>query len=120
MSNYIKHNNNNIPHCIRFQTWRKHFITMDGYCIVCTSPISADNFTCGHIVSKYRGGTLNINNLEPICVSCNSSMKTQNLYEYKKKLNFPVEYFIKAEERINKLIINHLLSKLNNNNSLSV
>ena len=43
------------------------------------------NFECGHIVSVKEGGETNIENLLPICSSCNKSMGTENLMVFKKK-----------------------------------
>lgn len=108
-----------IPSRLRFLTWRKHFITMDGFCIICTHPISVDNFTCGHVISEYHGGELAIDNLEPICLSCNSSMNTANLYEYKNSLAIPNKYYIEAEKRITKSIFNHLYRTLDSDISPS-
>jgi 5-methylcytosine-specific restriction endonuclease McrA len=39
-------------------------------------------FECGHVISEFNGGTNKLNNLKPICVSCNSSMGTQNMDEF--------------------------------------
>jgi 5-methylcytosine-specific restriction endonuclease McrA len=39
-------------------------------------------FHCGHIVAKSRGGLNTVENLKPICQSCNSSMGNQNMDEF--------------------------------------
>ena len=39
-------------------------------------------FPCGHIIAEANGGLLKLDNLKPVCVSCNSSMGTQNMDEY--------------------------------------
>lgn len=41
------------------------------------------NFNCGHIQAEYKGGDQSIDNLKPICQSCNSSMGTQNMDDFK-------------------------------------
>ena len=46
------------------------------------------SFHCGHIIAESKGGELSVNNLKPICQSCNSSMGTQNMDEYIKKYGF--------------------------------
>jgi 5-methylcytosine-specific restriction endonuclease McrA len=38
--------------------------------------------SCGHIISEFNGGELKLDNLMPICNSCNSSMGTKNMNEY--------------------------------------
>ncbi len=43
------------------------------------------NFVCGHIIAEANGGELKLDNLKPICVSCNSSMGVQNMNEYIQK-----------------------------------
>ena len=40
------------------------------------------NFICGHIVSGYNGGKINVDNLRPICMSCNLSMGTKNMQDF--------------------------------------
>ena len=40
---------------------------------------------CGHVKAEHNGGNLTVENLRPICGSCNSSMGTQNLYDYMAK-----------------------------------
>jgi 5-methylcytosine-specific restriction endonuclease McrA len=51
--------------------------------MVCDLEITVTTFHAGHIQSIKNGGSNNINNLEPICINCNLSMGSQNLYEYK-------------------------------------
>ena len=46
------------------------------------------SFHCGHIIAESKGGELSVNNLKPICQSCNSSMGTQNMDEYIEKYGF--------------------------------
>jgi hypothetical protein len=48
--------------------------------------ISQMDFECGHIIAEANGGQIIINNLLPICGPCNRSMKTDNLFVFKKKL----------------------------------
>jgi hypothetical protein len=74
-----------IPQNIRKKVWGKVNSSSDGICYVCSLPLSYDDFHCGHIVSKYLGGSDNVDNLLPICLSCNLSIGIQNLYEYKNK-----------------------------------
>jgi len=40
------------------------------------------NFACGHIISEYEGGSLDVNNLRPVCTTCNSSMGIRNMRDF--------------------------------------
>ncbi len=44
--------------------------------------ISQMSFSCGHIIPESQGGKLSVENLKPICSSCNSSMGTQNMNDF--------------------------------------
>lgn len=46
------------------------------------SDITQMNFACGHIIPESQGGNLTVQNLKPICGSCNSSMGTQNMHDF--------------------------------------
>lgn len=56
-----------------------------GNCFVCNTNIDSKNFECGHIISVKEGGETTLENLKPICGTCNKSMGTQNLIEFKEK-----------------------------------
>jgi hypothetical protein len=74
-----------IPASIRREVWIKHIGITFGQskCYCCKrTDIDILNFNCGHVVSEHDGGTLDIDNLRPICQCCNSSMGTQNMYDY--------------------------------------
>tara|TARA_B100000900_G_scaffold386869_1_gene377660 strand:+ start:1363 stop:2433 length:1071 start_codon:yes stop_codon:yes gene_type:complete len=51
----------------------------------CNNNINYDNFQVGHIISEYNGGTLELNNLKPICKNCNLSMGKNNWDEWEKE-----------------------------------
>lgn len=77
-----------IPQSVRIAVWDTYIGRAIGEttCTVCNnSKISQFNFHCGHIIAEKYGGTISIENLRPICKSCNSSMRTCNLEEYKLK-----------------------------------
>ena len=58
-------------------------------CLCCKQiDILQASFSCGHIVSEFNGGELKMDNLKPICVSCNSSMGTKNMNDYMKEYGF--------------------------------
>jgi hypothetical protein len=75
-----------IPQSVRIAVWDTYIGRSIGEtrCTVCNnSKISQFNFHCGHIIAEKNGGTISIENLRPICKSCNSSMRTTNLEEFK-------------------------------------
>ena len=79
-----------IPHVLRTLVWKTYAsdIYLSSKCYCCRSnTISIDNFICGHIESRHNGGILDLNNLRPICNSCNTSMGTINMYIFIKKYN---------------------------------
>lgn len=56
-------------------------------CLCCNSnEISQQNFQCGHVVSRNNGGEDIIDNLVPICGSCNSSMGSTDMDSFIKTL----------------------------------
>ena len=78
-----------IPPALRLEVWETYIGPMTrGLCFVCErSPITIEtNVEYGHVVAVANGGTNSVENLRPICSSCNRSMGTQNLLEYKSKL----------------------------------
>jgi 5-methylcytosine-specific restriction endonuclease McrA len=77
-----------IPQSLRISVWDTYIGRSIGeiLCDVCkTTKISQFNFQCGHIIAEMKGGLTNIENLRPICKSCNCSMGTTNLEEYKER-----------------------------------
>ena len=74
-----------IPHTLRNLVWKTY--ASDTYlsanCFCCRKNIiSIDNFMCGHIVSRYDGGTIDLDNLRPVCHSCNVSMGTCDMFKF--------------------------------------
>jgi hypothetical protein len=56
-------------------------------CFCCEDiEITQITFECGHIISEFHGGETNVDNLLPICSTCNNSMGTENFYVFKEKL----------------------------------
>lgn len=71
-----------IPLSLKKSVWN-HWMGMDvgeAKCPVCKiTTIYQMSFHCGHIVAKSNGGPNTVDNLKPICQSCNSSMGNQNM-----------------------------------------
>lgn len=76
-----------IPKTVKDKLWDTYFGKTAGIgkCYCCQEEINSKKFECGHIISVSKGGTNNFNNLKPICGTCNKSMGTENLEEFKKK-----------------------------------
>ena len=82
-----------IPKAVKDTIWDQCFGKEAGIgkCYCCSGEINSKKFDCGHIISVANSGTNNIDNLKPICSTCNKSMGTTNMEEFKK------EYFAKIE-----------------------
>jgi len=74
-----------IPKNVRIIIWN-HYIGEDiikHKCLCCKKvTISNTNFEVGHVLSEKNGGTHEINNLRPICFSCNHSMGSENMIDF--------------------------------------
>lgn len=79
-----------IPASVKNTLWSKHFDnSIQGNCQCCkTELISKNNFDCGHIISEKNDGKVHLDNLKPICRSCNSSMGTTNMNDFMTKYGF--------------------------------
>ena len=51
-------------------------------CFCCNQPILQMSFSAGHIVPAAKGGIMHVDNLIPLCVSCNSSIGTKNMNDF--------------------------------------
>ena len=70
---------------IRQKLWYKYFKHSDvATCPIthCNNVIYKENFQAGHIISEYNGGQITLNNLRPICRTCNLCMGSQNWNEF--------------------------------------
>jgi 5-methylcytosine-specific restriction endonuclease McrA len=74
-----------IPKTVKDTLWDDTFSSNagEGKCYVCSNVINSKKFDCGHIIAVANGGTNDISNLKPICSTCNKSMGTKNLEEFK-------------------------------------
>ena len=86
----VKKPKEKIPASVKNTLWSKYFPNViEGKCKCCqTEVISRNNFDCGHIISEKNGGKIHLDNLKPICRSCNSSMGTQNMTDFIIKYGF--------------------------------
>lgn len=70
----------NIPKALRQQVWIKHNgEKFKNKCYIkwCENIINVFNYECGHNVPESKGGFTTIDNLYPICSSCNKSMSNK-------------------------------------------
>jgi 5-methylcytosine-specific restriction endonuclease McrA len=71
---------------VRHLVWTKYNkSSLSGKCYCCKTPITYQHFHVGHNKAVAKGGKDNINNLRPICSSCNNSMRTMSIEQYKAK-----------------------------------
>ena len=66
-----------IPKALRQQVWIQNCgkkFEKECYIHWCKNKINVFNFHCGHNIPESKGGKMNIDNLKPICASCNLSM----------------------------------------------
>lgn len=85
----IKYTKKCIPKPLKLQVWCYYIGREKGIakCFCCKiRDIEKDSFHCGHVVAEKNGGELNLDNLRPICGSCNSAMGSTNMEEYIKQL----------------------------------
>jgi hypothetical protein len=77
-----------IPKKLRLRVWRHYFRSeeADGICFCCGDEIYYEvDYEACHVIAHKHGGTDTLDNLRPGCRSCNRSMGTQNMVEFKKQ-----------------------------------
>jgi len=85
-TNKVK-NKKKIPQSVRIAVWDKYIGLTIGQklCDICnTNNINQFNFHCAHVIAEINGGAATIENMRPICQSCNLSMGKINLNDYTK------------------------------------
>lgn len=100
-----------IPKKIRAQVWEIAFgSTTDGKCYCCNASMKClETWHAGHIVASANGGTDTVDNLRPICASCNLSMGTENMDSFKNRC-YPVQKPNTQSVMINGKMMNILTS----------
>ena len=80
-----------IPTKVRIDIWATYIGSnlAEHKCICCKKvTIKQSEFEVGHVLSEANGGTLEINNLRPICSVCNRSMGTRNMVDFVKQYGY--------------------------------
>lgn len=74
-----------IPFALREQVWKKAAtnLTDNGECFTCGKGLKFVDMECGHIKAHALGGPSTIDNLMPVCRTCNRDMGIMDLFEYK-------------------------------------
>jgi 5-methylcytosine-specific restriction endonuclease McrA len=81
-----------IPKALKDLVWKKFYSKLEGVCICCgLNKITTQNYEAGHIIAESKGGKTDINNLAPVCSTCNKSMGSKNMREFMEK-NFNRNY----------------------------
>ena len=77
-----------IPKSVKGTVWNKYIGKALGTskCFCCRSnDISQMAFEAGHVIPECKGGLCTVENLRPICKSCNGSMGSINMNEFMKQ-----------------------------------
>lgn len=75
-----------IPAKMKHALWKKYNQdNMKGKCYICNEEIEFTTFEASHVKASCNGGKTEIDNLRCCCGVCNNHMRTQDLYQYKKK-----------------------------------
>jgi len=88
VTNLPKKRKKNIPKTVKEAVWNTYIGDSFGKikCPLCRmNDITQMNFHCAHIIAEAEGGKTTIENLRPICASCNLSMGKMNLFDFQKK-----------------------------------
>jgi 5-methylcytosine-specific restriction endonuclease McrA len=75
---------------LKHEVWVHWFKEAESVVCPCGTIITAEENHCGHIVARAKGGRTAVENLRPVCASCNLRMKTRNMNEYFAEMGFTV------------------------------
>ena len=80
-----------IPKVVKDLAWSKWVgdTVAKTNCLCCgVTEIRMNSFHCGHVVAEANGGATTVDNLRPICATCNTSMGTENMHDFKRRCGF--------------------------------
>ena len=106
-----------IPLSLKALVWNKYIGEEKGIglCQCCRKNIIKQiSFHCGHIISERNGGSTTLNNLIPLCQTCNLSMGRHNMNDFVKKYGFHDNEY---DNELPKRTINKTKRKLTTNNN---
>ena len=84
-----------IPKSVKENVWNKYIGESIGKskCLCCKSnDIKQLSFEAGHVIPECKGGLCTVENLRPICKSCNGSMGSINMNDFMKQY-YPTNLF---------------------------
>lgn len=77
---------------IRKEMWEFYFPKCtEGVCFVCNQIIvchgsRSNTYQAGHIISEANGGIITLDNLRPVCKTCNTKMGTKHMLDYAREI----------------------------------
>lgn len=81
----------NIPKAVKDLCWDRWVgdSVASTECLCCyTRQIKMNNFHCGHVIAEANGGRATVDNLRPICATCNTSMRTKTMTDFQAEHGF--------------------------------
>lgn len=76
---------------LKHEVWVHWFKDCDTAVCPCGTAITEVENHCGHVTARAKGGKTSVDNLRPICASCNLRMKTRNLNIYFTEMGYSLE-----------------------------
>ncbi len=73
---------------LRKRVWKKS----DGICVACGAAVYGNHQTIDHFIPRSKGGGNDIDNLVPLCSSCNSLRRNRKI--------IPEEFYIYASDDV--------------------
>jgi len=88
-----------VPKVLKCMVWEEYIgREFEGHCYCCSSNIDVFHFHAGHVEPASKGGNMSLENLRPVCASCNLSMSNKNMIDFinqhnmSGKVNFKEKY----------------------------
>lgn len=80
----IKGHRKAIPQAVRYAVWDRYCGSRTkGKCYCCNKRITfGTGWHCGHVTPDSKGGSMEIENLRPLCQACNTSMSDTHMEEF--------------------------------------
>ena len=100
-----------IPQAVRIAVWNTYVGRDVGVseCLVgCGNLMQISNFESGHIISKKNGGQITIQNLRPICSTCNKSIGSKDMIKFIRKYGFESKMLLTHDKTKEDIYLNFL------------